>query len=78
MQVKQCGHARVKPCRLDQGYVDFDSPDPSGELRLVNVTEACPHSWPWQVSLQNEDQHYCSGTLIDERWVLTARHCRVE
>ncbi|XP_026778585.3 ovochymase-1 [Pangasianodon hypophthalmus] len=78
LAVKQCGHAEVKPCRLDQGYVGFESSEPSGELKVVNVTEACPHSWPWQVSLQSGDDHYCSGTLIDERWVLTTRHCRAE
>ncbi|KAF4079811.1 hypothetical protein AMELA_G00182570 [Ameiurus melas] len=77
-EVKNCGQAEVKPCRLDQGFVGFESSDPSGELRVANVTEACPHSWPWQVSLQSEELHYCSGTLIDERWVLTARHCRAE
>lgn len=76
MQVKKCGQAEVKPCKLDQGTLGFESSDPGGELRVVNVTEACPHSWPWQVSLQSEDQQYCSGTLIDELWVLAARHCR--
>ncbi|XP_058273094.1 ovochymase-1 isoform X4 [Hemibagrus wyckioides] len=73
-----CGQAEVKPCNLDQGSIGFETSDPSGELRVVNLMEACPHSWPWQVSLQSEENHYCSGTLIDERWVLTARHCRAE
>ncbi|XP_060759369.1 ovochymase-1 [Neoarius graeffei] len=77
MQVTKCGQAKVKPCRLDQGYIGFKSTEPSGEQRLVNLTEACPHSWPWQVSLQREDSHYCSGTLIDKCWALTSRHCRV-
>ncbi|KAI5093953.1 ovochymase-1 precursor, partial [Silurus meridionalis] len=77
MDVKNCGKAEVEPCKLDHGYVGLKS-SASGEMRLVNVTEACPHSWPWQVSLQSEGTHYCSGTLIDERWVLTARHCRAE
>ncbi|XP_058273091.1 ovochymase-1 isoform X1 [Hemibagrus wyckioides] len=76
--VKKCGQAEVKPCNLDQGSIGFETSDPSGELRVVNLMEACPHSWPWQVSLQSEENHYCSGTLIDERWVLTARHCRAE
>lgn len=77
-QVK-CGQAEVKPCSLeDRGNVGFESSESSGEQRVVNVTEACPHSWPWQVTLQSEDNHYCSGTLIDERWVVTARHCRAE
>lgn len=78
MQVKKCGQAEERACNLDQGCVGFETSEPNGELRVVNLTEACPHSWPWQVSLQSEENHYCSGTLIDERWVLTARHCRAE
>lgn len=78
MQVKKCGQAEVKPCNLDQASISFETSDPSGELRVVNLMEACEHSWPWQVSLQSEENHYCSGTLLDERWVLTARHCRAE
>ncbi|KAK3517805.1 hypothetical protein QTP70_018968 [Hemibagrus guttatus] len=78
LPVQKCGQAEVKPCSLDQGFIGFETSDPTGELRVVNLMEACAHSWPWQVSLQSEENHYCSGTLIDERWVLTARHCRAE
>jgi len=42
--------------------------------RIVGGVEAMAHSWPWIVSLQSRD-HFCGGTLIDNRHVLTAAHC---
>ena len=42
--------------------------------RIVGGFEAVPNSWPWIVSLRVRD-HFCGGTLIDTRHVLTAAHC---
>ena len=42
--------------------------------RIVGGSEAVPNSWPWLISLQYGD-HFCGGTLIDTRHVVTAAHC---
>ncbi|EDO34771.1 predicted protein [Nematostella vectensis] len=44
--------------------------------RVINGQNAQPHSWPWQISLRPYGRyHSCGGTLISDRWVVTASHC---
>ncbi|XP_038047527.1 uncharacterized protein LOC119721522 [Patiria miniata] len=50
------------------------------KLSVVGGTEAVPHSWPWQVSLQLRKtfggfSHWCGGSLINNEWIVTAAHC---
>lgn len=44
--------------------------------RVVNGEDAAPNSWPWQISLHYKRYgHICGGSLIENKWVLTAAHC---
>ncbi|XP_078412858.1 plasminogen-like isoform X2 [Cetorhinus maximus] len=61
-QPNECGRSTVKPKKC------FG--------RIVGGCVSKPHSWPWQISLcTNFGVHFCGGTLIDTKWVLTAKHC---
>ncbi|CAF0765972.1 unnamed protein product [Adineta ricciae] len=57
-----CGICEIKS-RIDYGD------------RIVNGQPVNRHTWPWIVSLQNRESHFCGGTLIDSLHVITAAHC---
>jgi len=44
--------------------------------RIIGGTEAYPHSWPWQCSLQLSNKHICGCSIVSRTWVITAAHCR--
>ncbi|KAK5873463.1 hypothetical protein PBY51_018500 [Eleginops maclovinus] len=50
------------------------TPKVTGYARIVNGEESVPHSWPWQVSLQQSSGFpLLWGSLINENWVVDRR-----
>lgn len=43
--------------------------------RIIGGTEADPGQFPYQVSLRDDYGHFCGGSIISNRWTMTAEHC---
>jgi secreted trypsin-like serine protease len=43
--------------------------------RIVNGNKTTPGAYPWAVGIQFGDKLYCGGSLITNRFVITAAHC---
>lgn len=61
----------VEEARLN-GVVDTASSPP---VRIVGGSAASANQFPYQVALLRQGSFSCGGSLITNKWVLTAAHC---
>ncbi|XP_050072586.1 trypsin-5-like [Anopheles maculipalpis] len=70
-----CTEARLSVvlCIVFSSVLPIKSGAPSN--RIVGGHVATIESYPYQVSVQELSVHVCGGSIITDRWILTAGHC---
>lgn len=46
--------------------------------KIAGGVVAQSHVWGWIVSLRLHGKHFCGGTILNERFIITAAHCLME
>ncbi|XP_063973029.1 chymotrypsin-2-like [Diachasmimorpha longicaudata] len=58
-------------CLFECNKCEEENPRP----KIVGGYPASEGQFPYQVSLRVKGRHFCGGSIINKRWILTAAHC---
>ncbi|XP_061786487.2 coagulation factor IXa [Nerophis lumbriciformis] len=65
------------PAWMDEMVDALKEKIPDVRERIINGDEVFPGEIPWQAALYDarENEVFCGGSILSERWVITAAHC---
>lgn len=69
----QCRGSLGHVCQDGEGEIKCGTSVPHG--RIVNGDKSSPGVYPWTVGIQFGDKLYCGGSIISNKFVVTAAHC---
>ncbi|GJQ80449.1 hypothetical protein Trydic_g12347 [Trypoxylus dichotomus] len=70
--VAACVNGLPMPSTVEQGT------GRAGNFRIFGGSDAADGAYPYMVSLRHSDnRHFCGGTILNRRWILTSANCVV-